>query len=299
MSADNNNDGLDTSCCAACGIAAVDEIKLKECDDCDLVKYCSDECQHNHKSQHKKECKKRAAELRDVLLFKQPESGNLGDCPICCLPLPLSIDKSLMYHCCSKLICNGCALANVMRELEQRRSPLCPFCRDPSITDEESDKRRMKRVEANDPVAFRQEGMEQYKKGEYIKAFEYWTKGAELGDAESQYQLAGLYNEGDGVEVDIGKETHHLEEAAIGGHPHARYLLGRYEFNDGNAARAVKHWIIAAKQGDDNSMKKLLEVFKAGFMEKDDLTAALRAHKAAVDATKSPQRRAAEAAKGC
>eukprot|EP00984_Skeletonema_dohrnii_P035791 scaffold35973_cov122-Skeletonema_dohrnii-CCMP3373.AAC.2 len=35
------------------------------------------------KLQHKKECKKRAAEFRDELLFKQPESCHEGDCPIC------------------------------------------------------------------------------------------------------------------------------------------------------------------------------------------------------------------------
>ena len=61
-------------CCAACGIAEIDDIKLKECDGCDLVKYCGDECRRDHKLVHEEECKKRAAELRDELLFKQPES---------------------------------------------------------------------------------------------------------------------------------------------------------------------------------------------------------------------------------
>ncbi len=35
-------------CCASCGIAEVDEIKLKICDDCDLVRYCSDACRQDH-----------------------------------------------------------------------------------------------------------------------------------------------------------------------------------------------------------------------------------------------------------
>ena len=34
-------------CCPSCGIAEVDDIKLKDCDDCDLVKYCSDKCQQD------------------------------------------------------------------------------------------------------------------------------------------------------------------------------------------------------------------------------------------------------------
>ena len=55
--------------CASCGIAEVDDIKLKECTDCGLVRYCSGECQKEHESQHVEACKKRAAELRDELLF--------------------------------------------------------------------------------------------------------------------------------------------------------------------------------------------------------------------------------------
>ena len=31
-------------CCACCGVAEIDEIKLTKCDDCDLVRYCSNEC---------------------------------------------------------------------------------------------------------------------------------------------------------------------------------------------------------------------------------------------------------------
>eukprot|EP00985_Skeletonema_marinoi_P020392 scaffold12117_cov76-Skeletonema_marinoi.AAC.2 len=35
----------DTSCCASCGIAGGDDIKLKKCNGCYLVKYCSLKCQ--------------------------------------------------------------------------------------------------------------------------------------------------------------------------------------------------------------------------------------------------------------
>ena len=37
-----------------------------------------------------------------------------------------------------------------------------------------------------------------------------------------------------------------------------------------------------------------MRAFKSGFVGKEDLAATLRAHKAAVDATKSPQREAVE-----
>ena len=65
-----------------------------------------------------------------------------------------------------------------------------------------------------------------------------------------------MYHEGKGVEEDIGKNNFHLE-AAIGGHPHARYHLGWHENNNGNVERAVKHWIIAATQGQDDQPRRL------------------------------------------
>ena len=41
-------------------------------------------------------------------------------------------------------------------------------------------------------------------------------------------------------------------------------------------------------------MKALMNEFRKGYVEKEDLDTTLRAHKAAVDATKSPQREEAE-----
>ena len=51
---------------------------------------------------------------------------------------------------------------------------------------------------------------------------------------------------------------------------------------------------MSSTQGYDASMKALMELFKVGFVEKDVLAATLRAHKASVDATNSPQRDEAE-----
>jgi hypothetical protein len=76
-------------CCASCGIAGVDDIKLKKCPACDLVRYCSDICMLKHSPQHEGTCKERVTELRDEILFRQPESTHLGDCPICFLPLSM------------------------------------------------------------------------------------------------------------------------------------------------------------------------------------------------------------------
>ncbi|KAK1733659.1 hypothetical protein QTG54_015702 [Skeletonema marinoi] len=292
---------ITSSRCASCGIAEVeaDDITLKECATCDLVRYCSDACQKNHWPQHEEACKKRSTELRDELLFKQPESSHHGDCPICCLHMPLDVDKSTIMTCCSKIVCNGCAYADALRQVEGMLLHTCPFCREPtSDTNEEYTKEMMKRVEANDPVALCQEGGVQEEKGNYLRAFEYFTKAAELGDVEAHFELSHMYRDGHDVEKDEGKEMYHLELAAIGGHPGARYNLGIGEWNNGKTERAVKHWIIAATQGDDDSINELMAVFREedGMVSKDDLAAALRAHQAAVDSAKSPQREAAETA---
>ena len=97
MSGADDSEEVEAMCCASCGIAELDDIKLTECDGCDLVRYCSNECQANHRQEHEGKCNERAAELRDEMLFRQPESTHLGDCPICCLPLPIDEEKSILY----------------------------------------------------------------------------------------------------------------------------------------------------------------------------------------------------------
>ena len=157
MNEDNVADA--SRCCASCGIADVDDIKLMECAECDLVRYCSDECRQDHKSQHGEDCKKRAAQLHDELLFKQPESSHLGDCPICCIPLPL--DSKFVQICCGKLICNGCAHANKMREEEASLDPSCPICKESlmKFTPDELEKFVTKRIKMNDPLMIRHKGV--------------------------------------------------------------------------------------------------------------------------------------------
>ena len=284
----------DTNICAYCGTAEIDDIKLKDCDDCDIVKYCSDECQKDHRTKHEEECKKRVGELKDEILFKQPESSHLGDCPICCLPLPIDPLKSGLYNCCSKRLCDGCNLANSKREYEGSLQRKCPFCRTATAkTKEEINERLMRRVEANDPVAMREMGMDRDDEGDYKSAFEYWTKAAALGDVIAHFQLSGMYREGEGVDKDEKKELHHTEKAAMGGHPDARYNLGYLDMKNGQNDRAVKHLIIASKLGHDQSLAALKELYRDRLVSKEDFEAALRGHKAAIDATESPQRKEA------
>jgi TPR repeat protein len=86
------------------------------------------------------------------------------------------------------------------------------------------------------------------------KAFELWTRAAELGSCIAHYQIGGAYYQGDGVEKDTKKAIHHFELAAMAGHEFARHNLGYIENKSGNMERAIKHWTISASAGDRKSM---------------------------------------------
>ena len=274
-------------CCANCGIAGVDDVKLEDCDGCDLVKYCGEKCREDHREEHEDECRKRLKEVHDKKLFTQPDHTHLGECPLCFLPLPLDKSKSLFWPCCSKLVCKGCVHANYM----SNGSHHCPFCR---AVASKIRQQLMKRVKANDPFAMRKMGSKCRDKGDYDGAFKYFTKAAELGSVDAHAKLGSMYMKREGVEKDEGKEVYHFEKAAIGGHPEARYILGHIEEKNGNIERAVKHLIIAAKLGCEISMKGLWKHYSRGNITKEDLDATLRTHQAAIDETKSELRKMAD-----
>jgi tetratricopeptide (TPR) repeat protein len=285
-------------CCANCGISAIDDVKLKDCNGgCDLVKYCSGDCQEDHKDNHGEERKKRMIELRDNDLFTPPEGSHLGECPICCLPLSIVASKSTFMGCCSKSICIGCEYANTEREREAGLRQRCAFCREPTTkSKEEWNKIIMKRIKKNCPAAMCHIGATRYNEGDYEEGLEYLTKAAELGDAEAHYVLSVMYYKGEGVEKDIKKQVYHLEQAAIGGHPFARNNLGVEEVNNGRYERARKHWIIAANLGHHNSLEGLRRLYADGHASKEEYANALRAYQAAVDERKSAEREKAEEA---
>ena len=146
----SNTSGNITSC-ANCGKGEEAGIKLKACTACKLVKYCGRECQIAHRPQHKKSCKKRAKELHDEKLFKQPPPEE--DCPICFLRLPYLESGSTYMPCCGKELCTGCVHAFQSR-VTKRKDDKCPFCRAPTPeSDEEIIKRLEKRMELNDAEA--------------------------------------------------------------------------------------------------------------------------------------------------
>ena len=153
-----------------------------------------------------------------------------------------------------------------------------------------------KRVEANDAGAINQLGSSYYVgllglPQDYGKAMELWNRAGELGYTDSFHNIAVAYDYAEGgVERDVEKATHYYELAAMDGNPKARYCLGVIEEEEGNINRAVRHYMIAAGQGYDDSLKVIRDLFANGYATKDDFEKALRTHKEAKDEMKSDQR---------
>ena len=281
--------------CANCGKGEEGSDSLKACTACKLVKYCNRECQIAHRSQHKKECKKRAAELHDEELFKQPPT--LEDCPICFQRLPTLLSGSMWYGCCGKTICSGCCHAPVYdNEGNIVTEKGCPFCRTPlPTTDAEMVEREKKRVEAGDAQAMYNLGCD-YAIGDrglsqdYTKALELWHRAGELGSARSYFNIGIAYDNGRGVEVNKKKARHYFELAAMQGHVNARHNLGGIEGKAGKHDLALRHFMIAVKDGDSDSLKAIRIMYLNGHATKDDYTNALRLYQAYLDDIKSDQR---------
>ena len=291
-----SNDDVNNNICANCGKGEEEGHKLKKCNACMMVKYCSRECQIAHRPQHKKECKKRAAELHDEKLFKQPPP-QYGDCPICCIRVP-SLDKGWRYMaCCGKVICSGCIYAPRYNDKGNKvNNETCPFCRKPHpIEDMETNKRLKKRVEAGDAQAIYSVGG-YHRVGAYCfpqdmdKALELWHRAAELGFAKSYNNIGHAYNNGIGVEVDKKKAMHYFELAAMGGNEVARHNLGINEGKARNLERALKHLMIAVRDGQPESLEVIKGLYSKGCVSKQDYTKALQAYQTYLGEITSEQR---------
>ena len=281
--------------CANCGKGDEAGINLKSCTACKLVKYCSRECQIAHRPQHKKQCKKRAKELHDEKLFKQPPP--MEDCPICMERLPTLASGRTYMACCGKVICCGCIHA-FQSGITREKDNICPFCRTPPPkTDEETIKRYEKRMAVNDGRAIYNFGFH-YARGvyglsqNYAKALEFYHRAGKLGHAAAYYNIGIAYHTGNrGVERDEEKAKRYWELSAMLGHTGARYNLGVHqESNLGDLNKALKHYMIAVNDGCLDSLKRIKVFYTKGYTTKDEYAKALRGYQAYLDEIKTNQR---------
>jgi hypothetical protein len=237
--------------------------------------------------------------ISDEKLFADPPPKE--DCPICMLPMPFATGicgvRTTYHPCCGKTICEGCVLAAQIEMHKGNLKELCSFCRVPCLrnSNKELMKRFEKRTKLNDANAFRRLG-DAYDIGEWDlpenrkKALELWTKAAELGSLDAHYELACAYHDGQGVEFDMDKAIHHFTLAAIRGDEFARNNLGAIEEANDNINHAMKHYIIGARCGNGDSLKKVGVGYKSGYVTKDDYASTLRAYQVSLDEMKSEQR---------
>ena len=304
----------DVSVCANCGKEGSDINNV--CAKCKQVKYCNAVCKKVHKKKHKKDCEEYqrlatenhneelriAAELHDIELFKQPPPPE--DCPICEYRRPTLIKGFRYQACCGKTICSGCFYAPVYdNQGNEVIEKVCPFCRVPTpYTDEENIQRLKKRVEAGDAHAIYNLGS-RYRDGtsglpqDYAKALELWQEAGELGYANAYCCIGYAYERGRGVDVDRKKAKHYFELSAIGGDEVARHNLGNDEWRAGNKERALKHWMIAVRDGYANSLETIKQMCTYGRATKDDYMTALQLYQAYLGEIKSLQRDEAAAAR--
>ena len=243
------------------------------------------------------EVDKRVAELNDQALFKEPPPAE--DCPICCVRLPSLVTGSRYKACCGKLICSGCIYTS--KRVSGR--DLCAFCRMPApASREEILQRTMKRMKLKDAQAIYQMGV-YYAQGQnglpqdMDKALKLWHRAAELGCMDANCIIGVSYADGRGVEEDTDKARHYLELAACDGHALSRRRLGFKEIRLHNWERALKHFIIAVKDGDSDSLKKVGLFFKNGYATKEDYEKSLLLYQRYQKGIKSEQRDAAAASK--
>ena len=286
---DLSNNENDVSVCANCG---KEGSNLNICNKCKEATYCNAACKKKHRSKHKKECERRVAEMHDEALFIEPPPQH-GDCPICFLRLPY-LNSGIRYMaCCGKILCSGCFHADVYDNhgniIDEEK---CPFCRTPRpTTEEEVIKRRKKRMEVGDPYAFYSMGSS-YFFGQYgvpqdsAKAIELWHKAGKFG----YNNIGHSYNNGDGVERDAKMASHYFELAAMEGDAAARHNLGADEYIAGNYDRALKHYMVAVRGGDTDSVKAIQQLYMDGHVEKDHYANALRSHQVYLNEIKSDQR---------
>ena len=287
----------DVSVCANCG---KEGDNLNICNKCKEATYCNAACKKKHRSKHKKHCERRVAGLHEEALFREPPPAH-GECPICFIRMPTMASGGNYMSCCGNIVCSGCCHADVYDNLGNIiAEEKCPFCRTPPPTTvEEAIERRKKRMKVGDEHAFFIMGCA-YSCGRYglpqnsTKALELWHKSGKFG----YNNIGKAYKYGDGMERNEDMARHYFELAAMEGNVTARYNLGGSEKNSGNYDRALKHFMIAVRGGDTDSVKTIQRMYKDGQVTKDHYANALRSHQAYLNEIKSEQRDKAAAALG-
>jgi TPR repeat protein len=104
-------------------------------------------------------------------------------------------------------------------------------------------------------------GYQSYLKGDYQAAYKEWMPLAELGDAEAQYNIGVLFDEGAGVDQDLVAAADWYRRAGEQGFMDAQTNLGIMYYHgqgvDRHRHEASKWFRMAADQGDPEARRYL------------------------------------------
>jgi TPR repeat protein len=224
------------------------------------------------------------------------------ECVICTLPFPHSNQGRVFTICCGASICCGCNYHHIRAIAESRMDNVCPFCREPKPKDKHvALKNLMNRdidyafMHMGDCLRNGHGGYTQSSQG----SLEMYAKAARLGNAEAYgvlylaFRNGILFDEGD----EQSNQRRAIELLKIGarrGSVKCRHTLSNVEERVGNYVAVKKHVVIAAKMGCQDSMTKLLEIYKRECppltLEKKELDSILRVFHVANSAMESEQR---------
>ena len=113
-----------------------------------------------------------------------------------------------------------------------------------------------------------QKGIDAYDRGDYATALSEWRPLTEAGDADAQFNLGLMYDEGWGVAQDSAEAARLYRWAAEQGHASAQYNLGLLYANGWGVAQddaeAAKWWRLAAEQGDADAQNDLGHMYRNG-----------------------------------
>ena len=109
------------------------------------------------------------------------------------------------------------------------------------------------------------DGWTAYSSGNYKKAFTEWLPFAEQGDAQAQYNLAGLYVNGYGVDLDEGKAFNWYKKSAQQGLAKAQYNVGAMYLTSTGVDQSytkAKHWLSLAYENGIEDSKALWDKYE-------------------------------------
>jgi len=224
------------------------------------------------------------------------------ECPICLSKLPHQSNCVQYLICCGKLVCVACITSiyttHVENTKEKLRSgkaienevPLCPFCRDPVPTSAEESVQRLERRIDEHPFDHRakcllascyvDDGSAGILPRDVGKAIDLFSSAAELGSPLACVSLGCMYDpfsSQDFVEPSVRKSLYYYYSAAEAGNVEALYRLGVLTFVFALDKRlAFKHFMSAALQGCDNSLRVTREGYIQGYVSKDEYEKILR-----------------------